>query len=260
MKKILSMLLLPVAVMALTSAYSQKKQKPLLKPADQRTLRTTYDSISYALGMDVGYHMANMNKSLAYKLSQEVAAAALVDVMSGREVWTQEESMAFLMEYFKVRRPAELKKASEEVLRDYSRKNRDFHVTDSGLLYKIEEPGDMSVKAVDGNERVVVNYVGTLSDGTEFDGNDDVTLPLDGVISGWSEGVRLIGKGGKIKLVIPPDLGYGDRETGPIPPYAVLVFDIELLDVLPPSEQDDDEDYYGDDEEEYYDDESGEYY
>ncbi|MFA5257752.1 MAG: FKBP-type peptidyl-prolyl cis-trans isomerase [Opitutales bacterium] len=108
--------------------------------------------------------------------------------------------------------------------------------TDSGLYYKIIEPGDLEKKPGP-TDRVQVNYVGSLIDGTVFDKS---TAPADftvnGVVPGFSEGLQLVGVGGKIRLYIPGPLGY-DLQPPPgsgIKPGAMLVFDVELLGVTPP--------------------------
>jgi FKBP-type peptidyl-prolyl cis-trans isomerase len=84
-------------------------------------------------------------------------------------------------------------------------------------------------------DKVKVHYVGTLIDGTKFDSSIDrgqpITFPLNGVIKGWGEGLQLMKVGGKSRLVIPPTLGYGPEGTGPIPPNATLVFEVQLLSI-----------------------------
>jgi FKBP-type peptidyl-prolyl cis-trans isomerase len=107
----------------------------------------------------------------------------------------------------------------------------------SGLRYAIVSPGlGVVPKATD---TVKVNYTGTLIDGSVFDSSErqgkPIEFALDKVIPGWTEGLQKIGKGGKIKLFVPPQLGYGDDGRPGIPPGSVLVFDIELLDVTPAS-------------------------
>lgn len=86
--------------------------------------------------------------------------------------------------------------------------------------------------------KVKVHYVGTLIDGTKFDSSVDrgepIEFPLDGVIKGWTEGLQMMKVGGKARLVIPPEIGYGARGQGPIPPNATLVFEVELLDIPQP--------------------------
>jgi FKBP-type peptidyl-prolyl cis-trans isomerase len=105
----------------------------------------------------------------------------------------------------------------------------------SGLRYAIVSPGlGIAPKATD---TVKVNYTGSLIDGNVFDSSERQGKPmefeLDKVIPGWTEGLQKIGKGGKIKLYVPPQLGYGDDGRPGIPPGSVLVFDVELLDVTP---------------------------
>jgi FKBP-type peptidyl-prolyl cis-trans isomerase len=103
----------------------------------------------------------------------------------------------------------------------------------SGLRYEIVQPGNGAYpKATD---TVKVHYTGKLLNGTTFDSSvqrgEPVDIQLNQVIPGWAEGLQKINQGGKIRLYIPPDLAYGDNGQGSIPPGAVLVFDIELLDV-----------------------------
>ncbi len=106
--------------------------------------------------------------------------------------------------------------------------------TASGLQYKILEPG--TGKAPKATDTVLVNYRGTLLNGTEFDSsykrNKPIEFPLNGVIPGWTEGVQLIKEGGKIQLFIPPNLAYGSRGAGgAIGPDETLIFEVELLKV-----------------------------
>lgn len=105
--------------------------------------------------------------------------------------------------------------------------------TASGLLYKVEKAG--TGDAPKDSDTVVVNYKGTLADGTEFDNSykrgEPLSFRLDGVIPGWTEGLKQIKKGGKITLVIPPELAYGTTGVPGIPANSTLIFDVELLDV-----------------------------
>jgi len=106
----------------------------------------------------------------------------------------------------------------------------DTSMTSSGLVYIIDEPGD-SVKPTLSDE-ITINYQGYLIDGTVFDETTGTprTFPLNGLIRSWQEGIRLIGRGGKIKLISPPNLAYGNSPRGDIIKAGdVLVFDIELI-------------------------------
>lgn len=106
----------------------------------------------------------------------------------------------------------------------------DFTRTSSGLYYKIlkESANDTLVTA---SSNITVAYTGKLTDGTVFDESTSYTSFLSYLVPGWQEGVPFIRKGGKIRLIIPPSLGYGSAATGKIPPYSTLDFVIELLDV-----------------------------
>ncbi|MBR1569155.1 MAG: FKBP-type peptidyl-prolyl cis-trans isomerase [Bacteroidales bacterium] len=108
--------------------------------------------------------------------------------------------------------------------------NADSTVT--GIVYLIQDSGS-GVRATSDRDTVKVNYRGTLIDGTEFDSNNGISFPLNRVIPGWSEGMKLVGEGGKITLVIPADMAYGQRGPGNIGANATLVFDVDLLEVHP---------------------------
>jgi FKBP-type peptidyl-prolyl cis-trans isomerase len=105
----------------------------------------------------------------------------------------------------------------------------------SGLRYEIVQEGTgPSPKPTD---TVKVHYTGKLVDGSVFDSSvqrgEAAEFPLDQVIPGWTEGIQKMKKGGKIKLYVPPDLGYGDDGRPGIPPGSTLIFDVELLDIKP---------------------------
>ena len=107
--------------------------------------------------------------------------------------------------------------------------------TESGLQYSIITEGEG--ETADSGNVVTVHYSGFLLDGTKFDSSverDDpfnFLLGMGQVIPGWEEGLKLMKKGSKSRLVIPPELGYGGLSVGTIPPNSILIFDVELVDM-----------------------------
>ena len=107
-------------------------------------------------------------------------------------------------------------------------------ISQSGLQYKISEMGN-DVRATE-KDTVVVHYKGTLLDGTVFDKTEEgspATFELNRVIKAWTEGLALVGEGGKLTLYVPAELGYGERGTRGIEPNSALIFDVELVSVKP---------------------------
>lgn len=127
---------------------------------------------------------------------------------------------------------AKTKAANEEFWKKIN-SDQKIQKTPSGLAYEIITLGEAPLPTE--NSTVTVNYKGTLPDGTEFDSSEKSGKPaefsLQQVIPGFREGLQKVGKGGKIRLYIPAELGYGDRSVGIIPPGATLVFDVDMIDV-----------------------------
>ena len=105
--------------------------------------------------------------------------------------------------------------------------------TESGLQYEVLEEGDGPRPTA--TDQVRVHYHGTLIDGTVFDSSVDrgesITFRLDGVITGWTEGLQLMPVGSKYRFVIPSGLGYGQAGSGEIGPNSTLIFEVELIGI-----------------------------
>jgi len=123
----------------------------------------------------------------------------------------------------------------EQIIKDFiAENNLTAKRSTNGVYYIIGEPGSGNVKYT-ANTTIKARYEGRLLNGTVFDSSTEgIDFPLGGVIPGWQEGIQLIQKGGKIRLLIPSPLGYQNRGQGSIPANSVLDFDVELLDVSNP--------------------------
>ncbi|MDR0511427.1 MAG: FKBP-type peptidyl-prolyl cis-trans isomerase [Rikenellaceae bacterium] len=236
-----------------TARSSKDSSEVIDKAAPKRglptTLKTEKDSVSYCIGLDVGNYI---REHINDPINLNVLLAAFGDILNDKPAMKHEDVHELLHDYFTVRKPARALKASREFL-DMVAKEKDVQTTGSGLLYKIIKQGD-DVRAVNDYDRVKALYHGTFKDGKVFDSTrergDTATFILNSVIEGWREGVKLIGRGGSIKIWIPAELAYG--ETGSymsIGPNEALIFEIDLIDVIEGVEE---EEYDGSEDEEEY--------
>ena len=192
------------------------------------------DKISYALGLSMGQ---NLMGSGVEKLNYQDLAAGIEDVLThAQPKITYQEAQQVLNTFFQEleQKIAGAAKADGEKFLAENAKREGVKVTESGLQYEILEPSlGQKPKATD---TVRVHYEGTLIDGTVFDSSykrgESITFPLNGVIKGWTEGLQLMSIGSKYKFFIPYQLAYGERGAGgSIPPYAALIFTVELLGI-----------------------------
>ena len=200
------------------------------------------DKISYALGLGIGHQLKDMG---ATNLNIDDFAQAIKDVLAGGDVkLSPNEANQIVQRFFaeqeKKQRAAaaERFKTQKEEGENYLKENasKEGVVTlPSGLQYKVLREGNgRKPKATD---QVKCHYEGMLVDGTLFDSSiqreEPAVFPLNGVIAGWTEGLQLMQEGAKYRFFIPYHLGYGERGAGQaIPPFAALVFDVELIEVL----------------------------
>jgi len=103
--------------------------------------------------------------------------------------------------------------------------------TKSGLQYKVIKPGEGASPTA--TDTALVNYEGTLRDGTVFDANEQTPMPVNGVVPGFSEALQLMQKGGEYRIWIPSELAYGEASPGPeLPANSLLIFDVTLMDFI----------------------------
>ena len=192
------------------------------------------DKVSYALGIGIGRQLADMG---ANDIVTEDFAAAMKDVLTGAQLQIDEtEAQAMVQEYLQRKGEERLKnvKAEGEAFLADNAKKEGIVTLSSGLQYQVLQEGNgKSPKATD---QVKCHYEGTLINGKVFDSSyrrgEPATFPLNGVIAGWTEGLQLMKEGAKYRFFIPFNLAYGTRGAGQdIPPYATLIFDVELIEV-----------------------------
>ena len=199
------------------------------------------DQLSYALGLGIGHQLLQMN---AEGLNIDDFAQAIKDVMTGGELKMKEAEAQQMVQQFFAEQEAlqqaanaekgKAAKAEGEQFLAENAKKEGVKTTASGLQYQVLRDGNgKQPKATD---QVECLYEGTLIDGTKFDSSYDrgqtATFPLNQVIAGWTEGLQLMHEGAKYRFFIPYQLAYGERGAGAsIPPYAALIFDVELVAV-----------------------------
>ncbi|WP_288309839.1 FKBP-type peptidyl-prolyl cis-trans isomerase [uncultured Prevotella sp.] len=200
------------------------------------------DKVSYALGLGIGQQLAQMGAS---DLNIDDFADAIKDVINGNELKVpHKDAQTIVQEYFRQQEErinairAEQGKAAktegEKFLAENGKKEGVVTLK-SGLQYEVLREGNgKKPKATD---QVKCHYEGTLINGQVFDSsykrNEPAVFPLNQVIPGWTEGLQLMQEGAKYRFYIPYILAYGESGAGgSIPPFATLIFDVELLEVM----------------------------
>jgi len=206
-------------------------EKPALKDAKAKE--------SYTLGYQFGQSM----KAQGLDLDMEVYTSGIQDALTGAKPRLSQDEMRTTVTELQKRlaaaRQKEIKEIADKNLAQgkaflEENKKKDGVVTlPSGLQYKVLTEG--SGKMPKATDSVTVHYRGTLIDGKEFDSSykrgQPATFQVGKVIRGWTEALQLMKEGSKWELFIPPQLAYGDRGTGSIPPNSTLIFEVELISV-----------------------------
>ena len=208
--------------------------------ASELKLDTSKNRISYTIGVNIGQDFKSQNMDV----DPDLLLMGLKDTLSGKELQLTEEEMVQEIQNFQqemqVKMAAEMEakaaenKAAGEAFLAENAKQEGVVETESGLQYKIIEPGQGDSPGP--ADVATVHYRGTLIDGTQFDSSYDrgqpASFPVGGVIPGWSEALQLMKPGAKWQLSIPAELAYGERGAGQdIGPNSTLLFDVELISV-----------------------------
>lgn len=236
MKQFFIALLIPLC--GYTASAQTKRKAPLkktTKPAPAAViLKTTLDSASYSFGVSMA---SSMKKSGLKSLNYTLLVKGLKDAFAGESrVINPEGGQKAITNLFKTVSQEKFAPAIAEG-KAFLEKNKQVagvKTTPSGLQYMVLTAGNgEKPKATD---TVLVNYKGSLINGKQFDSsydrNEPLSLSLDRVIPGWTEGMQLMPKGSKYRFFVPYHLGYGENGAGQdIPPFSTLIFEVELLKV-----------------------------
>ncbi len=204
------------------------------------------DKIAYAIGTNLADSVSGINKEFkSLTMDLEVVKKGFADRLNGESKLTDEEIAQQFQVFQQKMRVAQQQKMEESKAAKLAENEtflsenltKGFTKTESGLQYKVLEAGKEGAATPAATDKVKVHYTGTFTDGRKFDSSVDRGTPFEfsltgGVIQGWLEGVKLMSVGSKYQLVIPPELGYGFNDNRSIPGGSILVFDIELLEII----------------------------
>ncbi len=236
MKKIILSGCLFITVPAINAQTGKPVAKPTPKPAP--LLKTTNDSLSYVMGEVAAFALLQQNPGLGeIRPTNATAFMKAYNDITGKKQTLLDDVTAntFLNNY--MTKVMELKAKpridSGKVFLANNKLRKEVKVTNSGLQYEVITEGTGIKPTV--VDTFVAHYRGTLLNGTEFDASynrgQPFTFPVNQVVPGWIEGLQLMPIGSKYKFWIPYNLGYGVMGQGQIPGGAMLIFELELLDV-----------------------------
>ena len=191
------------------------------------------DKVSYALGIGIGRQLAQMG---ATDINTDDFGQAIKDAISGRLQLDEQEAQMIVQDFFQRKSEEQAKnaKAEGENFLAENGKKEGVVVLPSGLQYQVLREGNGNKPSA--TDQVECHYEGTLINGQVFDSSykrgQTATFGLNQVIKGWTEGLQLMQEGAKYRFFIPYHLAYGAQGAGQnIPPYATLIFDVELVKV-----------------------------
>lgn len=244
MKRIFITLLFPFCTLvAMAQSKTQKvasTKKTTAKKANaagstsKLAFKNTLDSASYAFGANMA---SGMKSEGLNALNYDLLIKGYKDAFEGKPLLIKKEdsqvAIGKLLNSLSTKKFAANISEGKTFLEN-NKKQAGVQVTASGLQYQVLKAGEGAKPTL--TDTVLVHYKGTLLNGKQFDSsydrNEPLSLPLNRVIPGWTEGMQLMQPGSKYKFFIPYQLAYGERGAGQdIPPYSTLIFEVELLKV-----------------------------
>ena len=234
------------ASVALTACNEQKAAEPAKTEAPAAQLESNVAKVSYGIGLNIASNFRQQN----IELDKAAFEKGLTDGFDGNEPALEQQVIMQAMQSFQKEQmekqvadrkaSADTNKAEGDKFLADNKAKDGVKTTDTGLQYKVITEGEGKKPTAD--DTVVVHYRGTLLDGEEFDSsysrNEPATFGVGAVIPGWTEALQMMPVGSKYELFIPADLAYGEGGAGAkIGPNEVLVFEVELLDIVAPEAQ-----------------------
>lgn len=204
---------------------------------------------TYLEGRSLGYRLGSSNAE--DKLDKDIFMRYFMAAVNNDTTvikWDMQAAQTYLMEaerQAETRRMEEKYGANKQKGAEYMasfQKEEGVITTESGIAYKVLNEGKADGKTPTAMDMVRVHYKGTLVDGTEFDasskhGDEPVLFNVSQLVPGWTEMLQLMKEGQKVKVVIPHELAYGEQDRGTITPFSTLVFEMELVEVVPATAQ-----------------------
>ncbi len=200
-------------------------------------ITTEIDKVSYAVGVQLAQMM--MQQGIT-DVNSDIVATAIEDVLKNSELKLSDEEMTTAMQSYMQDREAKRQEeaadnlAAAEAFIDENAQKEDVVTLEDDLQYEVITEGTGAIPQE--SDTVSVHYHGTFVDGTVFDSSVDrgepIEFPVTGVIPGWSKVLQMMKTGAKWKVYIPPSLAYGPSGRAGIPPNSLLIFEIELLDIV----------------------------
>jgi len=200
-------------------------------------METKEDSLAYAFGVNTYFAMKQDN----FEIDPKLMAKGMLDSKESKNLMDEMYARGYIVNYIQNKQQAEMMEmykdavAENEAFLEENKKKDGVITTESGLQYEVITMGTGPKPTAD--DVVRTHYKGELTNGEVFDSSIESGQPLEiavgGVIPGWVEGLQLMPVGSKFRFYIPYNLGYGEQGAGGvIPPYATLIFEVELLDIV----------------------------
>lgn len=219
-------------------AASQSQSAHAESKAEAVALDNDKARLGYTIGAQIGGGLAQ--QGMVNEIDLEALILAVRDFATGAEAKITPEEMVKVQQAFQLKKQQEFASLGAQNLTQgeaFLEKNKseaDTTVTETGLQFQVVREG--KGKQPSSTNKVKIHYLGSLIDGTTFDSsykrNEPTEFPVTGVIPGFSEGLQLMKEGGKYRIVIPAALAYGEQGPASIGPNQVLIFEVELLEVI----------------------------